>query len=87
MAYLFFTPSCLSDLNDISKTDLNFILSNFNYLKIIKLNLPEYVECEQIKLRAKETLLGLQERDKEEKTIMLGTCSQGWKIFTLPYPP
>jgi hypothetical protein len=41
------------------------------------LRLPDHVECEQIKSQAKETLLSLQEKDKEEKTIILGIRPQG----------
>jgi hypothetical protein len=69
---------------------MDFILSNFCHLKIIKLPLPVYMTLENyrwIGSQTKKALLRLQERDHEEKTIIFYHRSQEKEINTLPWPP
>ena len=64
---------------------MDFILSNFCHLKIIKLPRPVYMNYTWIKSQTKKALLPLQKRD-HEKTIIIYHRSQE-KAITLPWPP
>jgi hypothetical protein len=69
---------------------MDFILSNFRCLKIIKLPRTAYMKLKNlkwIKSQAAKALLRLQERDHEEKTIIVYHRSKENKIITLPWPP
>jgi len=70
--------------------DLGFILSNFLHLKIVSLHIPLRMHSsrgKQIKSRVKETLLDLQRKDKEERTIILYFSYGSRETITLPWPP
>jgi hypothetical protein len=89
--------SRLNNLNGISKPDFDFVLMNYRYLKIIRIQPDQGLNPEVLEWfisQAKEALLSLQKNDKEEKTIVL-YVEWDWdldqwmktQIITLPWPP